>query len=184
MIQGEINMKENTSIYISLIIPFISLIVTIFLNFSLYVTLFVFLFFFTLEAFIIYIIKYREKSNKTNSKIPCVIIVILVLIFATSLMNEFVGVSYIIQISHDGEYTGGFGSEHLTIPEFTEYAYKQFNLGNTNYIDVGAKKSTDNLKAIKLKILKKRMINIFGDEKLAENVTSTPYGEVVLNIET
>lgn len=99
-------------------------------------------------------------------------------------MNEVVGVSYIIQIDHDGEYTAGFGSEQLTKEGFTGYSFEEFDLGDTSYVDAGAKKSTDNSKAIKLKILKKRMINIGGYEKIAENITSTPYGNIVLNIET
>lgn len=56
-------------------------------------------------------------------------------------------------------------------------------MGDAKYVDVGVKKSTDNHKAIKLKILKSRMINLFGYEVIGENVSSEPYGEVLLNIE-
>jgi len=178
--------KITTTAFITILLGLISIMITMYLNYSPSIVPFILLLIFIfLGALIIYNITYCKESYKTKpNKILIIIFSLFLILTASSYMNEVLGVSYIIQIEHDGEYTGGFGSEHLTIEEFTEYKYKEFNLGNTGHIDVGVEKSTDNLKAIKLKIIKKRTINIFGDEKLAENVTSTPYGEILLNIET
>lgn len=169
-------MNNKTSIEILLSI--ISLLVAII---SLFQNNLFFLFLSLLVIFLLFTI----LTIKNPKLIILTIIFVLLSISAFGLlMNEVVGVSYIIQIDHDGEYAAGFGSEHLTKEGFTGYSFEEFDLGDTSYVDVGAKKSTDNSKAIKLKILKKRMINMGSYEKIAENITSAPYGNIVLNIET
>ena len=78
-----------------------------------------------------------------------------------------------IRIEYDGMFTAGYGSANKN-DDFTATGSQEIDLGNSSYVDVGAKKSDDSSRLLKLTILKDGVV-------VAEKTTSDPYGEVIIH---
>jgi uncharacterized repeat protein (TIGR02543 family) len=84
-----------------------------------------------------------------------------------------------IKISYPGKFTAGYGAGNGTKSankkdDFTSSGYVEINLGNSTYVNVGAKKCDNSSKLLKLSVLK-------GDKVVAEKITREPYGEVKIS---
>ena len=78
-----------------------------------------------------------------------------------------------IKIEYDGTFTAGYGSANKN-DDFTSSGSREIDLGNSTYVDVGAKKSDESSGLLKLTILK-------GDKVVSEKTTTDPYGEVIIH---
>ncbi|MCL2114626.1 MAG: hypothetical protein FWH29_00210 [Methanobrevibacter sp.] len=78
-----------------------------------------------------------------------------------------------IKIEYNGTFTAGYGSANKN-DDFTSSGSREIDLGNSTYVDVGAKKSDDSSGLLKLTILK-------GDKVVSEKTTTDPYGEVIIH---
>ncbi|MCL2115400.1 MAG: DUF4062 domain-containing protein [Methanobrevibacter sp.] len=78
-----------------------------------------------------------------------------------------------IKIEYDGEFTAGYGS-HDQNDDFTATDYWEIDLGDSPYVDVGAKKSDSGNGLLKLFVLK-------GEKIVAEKTTTDPYGEIIIH---
>ncbi|MCL2311351.1 MAG: InlB B-repeat-containing protein [Firmicutes bacterium] len=79
-----------------------------------------------------------------------------------------------IRIEYDGVFHAGYGSANKYREGFTTKGSYYEDLGNSNYVDVGAKKDDGSSKLLKLSVLK-------GNKVVAEKTTRDPYGEVIIN---
>jgi len=84
-----------------------------------------------------------------------------------------VDAGYRIVVDYDGPYTSGYGTEFDKY-DFTSEGYNDFDVGNTSFINVGAKKSDGSNKKLTLKIMK-------GNSVVEEKTTTKPYGEVTIH---
>ena len=87
--------------------------------------------------------------------------------------NNTASSSYKIVIDYNGKYTAGYGSANKH-DDVTTAGHQEFDLGETTYVDVGAKKSDGGSGKLRIAIYK-------GDKLVKEGSTSEPYGEIILS---
>ena len=87
--------------------------------------------------------------------------------------NNAASSGYRIMIDYNGEYTAGYGSANQH-DDVTTAGHQEYDLGETTYVDVGAKKSDGGSGELRLAIYK-------GDKLVEEKTTTSPYGEVIIN---
>lgn len=88
-------------------------------------------------------------------------------------MSNSTSVNYTIVVDYDGPYTAGYGTEFSNY-DFTSNGPTEFSVGNTSFINVGAKKSDGSNRKLTLSIMR-------GDKVIEEESTTAPYGEVKIN---
>lgn len=77
---------------------------------------------------------------------------------------------YKIVINYDGPYTAGYGTEFDNY-DFTSEGHTEFDVGNTSFINVGAKKSDGSSGKLTISIMN-------GDKVVEEKSTTAPHGEI------
>jgi len=86
-----------------------------------------------------------------------------------------------IKIEYNDKFTAGYSAgnkiDHTNAikhEDFDSTGYVVKNLGDLTWVSVGAKKSDDSSKLLKLSVLK-------GDKVVAEKTTRNPHGEIIIN---
>ena len=117
-----------------------------------------------------------DKIKNNKKIILCVVAISIITIIGS--LYTFIPSSYIIEIEYPGQFHAGFGSENLNREGFTTNNIHVENLGDTSYINIGAKKDSSDSGTLTL-IIKKKWLLYEGI--VASNSTSSPYGEVELH---
>ncbi|KZX16777.1 hypothetical protein MBCUT_06410 [Methanobrevibacter cuticularis] len=105
--------------------------------------------------------------------------IILLSIAMIAILSSTVGYAayyyqdYKIVVDYNGSYTMGYGSD-FTHDDTSSSGHKEFNLNQSSYINVGAKKSDGSDGKLNLSIMR-------GNRVIEKESTTDPYGEVIIH---